>query len=597
MATNRLGPEQPLPYVEGFSSPEDYINQLLEFTSSSDIFQILSGGVHIIDFFIQDPGLFRSVLPSEWHDFLLSCDIMRLLDILLRDDLDKPFENVDIQPPRSFIDYIASIRKFSLQRDFGGPANGKKLPALPRHVAVGMKPKKKHEVSNFASYVQGLSEDLKKHNDTDISHFVDFGSGQNYLGRAMASEPYNRKVVAVEGREHNVSGAKGLDVHAGLATREVVLRNKKVYQELRSKCRGPDGMVNEAKLQAAIKEVSENGAFDFRPARELVAEYAVEEGKGTVQYVSGRLDSGELSEVIAQIDQSPDGSFSLEKKKKSLMAISIHSCGNLTHYAIRSLLLNPEIHAVAIVGCCYNLLTERLGPPTYKHPYLRPTLQAINGRVRRESEKRDPQGFPMSDKFTAHKDGVRLNITARMMACQAPANWSREDSEGFFTRHYYRTVLQRIFLDRGVVQKINHHDPDSGGAESDSPFDISTSPVTIGSLPKSAYGSLKSYVRGVIKKLTTSAEFKEYGHVMNAKMADITDDVIDEYEKQFAPRRKEICVVWTLMAFTAVVVESLIVSDRWTYLQEQADVREAWVETVFDYAQSPRNLVVVGIKK
>ncbi|KAK0383579.1 hypothetical protein NLU13_9490 [Sarocladium strictum] len=595
MATNMMGPEQPLPYAECFASPEDYVNQLLEFTSSSDMFQILSGGVHIIDFFTQEPGLFHSALPPEWHDFLLSCDIMRLLDLLLRDDLDKPFENLEKQPPKSFIDYVASIRKFSLRREFGSAENEKKLPALPRHVAVGMKPKKKHEVSSFAKYVQELSQDLKRNNGTEITHFVDFGSGQNYLGRALASEPYNRKVVAVEGREHNVSGAKGLDIQSGLATRQVVMRNKKVYQDLRSKCRGPDGFVDEAKLQEAIKEVS--GAFDFRPMRELLAEYTVEEGRGTVQYVSGRLDSGELSDVIAQIDQNPDGTSPLAERQKSLMAISIHSCGNLSHYGIRSLLLNPEIHAVAIVGCCYNLLTERLGPPTYKHPYLRPTLQAINGRLRQESEKRDPQGFPMSEKFTGHQDGVRLNITARMMACQAPANWGREESEAFFTRHYYRTVLQRIFLDRGVVQRMNHRDPESESSDSDSPFDISTSPVTIGSLPKSAYSSLKTYVRGVIRKLTTSAEFKEYGHVMNAKMADITDEVIDEYEKRFAPRRKEICVVWTLMSFTAVVVESLIVSDRWTFLQEQADVQEAWVETVFDYAQSPRNLVVVGIKK
>ncbi|KAL2207724.1 hypothetical protein CC79DRAFT_770513 [Sarocladium strictum] len=592
-----LGPERPLPYADGFNSAEDYIDQLLSFSSSSDLFQILSGGVHIIDFFTQDPGLFRTILPTEWHEFLLECDIMRLLHILLWEDLAKPFEDVPMQPPQSFVEYVASIRKFSLGREFDAASKKINPPALPRNVALGMKPKKKHEVSTFANYVQHLSEDLKSHNGTEISHFVDFGSGQNYLGRALASEPYNRKVVAVEGREHNVSGAKGLDVLSGLATREKVMRNKKLYQELRTKCRGPDGVLDDGKLQELIKQVAEDGSHDFRPQGQLGVEHTVEEGKGSVQYISGRLDSGELSEVIAQIDQNPDGSSTPQEKQKSLMAISIHSCGNLSHFGIRSLLLNPEIDAVAIVGCCYNLMTERLGPPTYKHAYLRPTLQAINGRVRRESEKRDPQGFPMSSKFTSHGDGVRLNITARMMACQAPANWGREESEHFFTRHYYRTVLQRIFLDRGVVQKINHRDPETGTSDSDNPFDISTSPVTIGSLPKSAYVSLKAYVRGVIKKLTTSAEFKEYGHVMNEKMAGITDDVIDEYEQRFAPRRKEICVVWSLMSFTAVVVESLIVSDRWTFLQEQADVQESWVETIFDYAQSPRNLVVVGIKK
>jgi hypothetical protein len=49
-----------------------------------------------------------------------------------------------------------------------------------------------------------------------------------------------------------------------------------------------------------------------------------------------------------------------------------------------------------------------------------------------------------------------------------------------------------------------------------------------------------------------------------------------------------------LMAFSAGVVESMIVVDRWLYLREEGC--EAWVEAVFDYGLSPRNLVVVGVK-
>jgi len=44
-------------------------------------------------------------------------------------------------------------------------------------------------------------------------------------------------------------------------------------------------------------------------------------------------------------------------------------------------------------------------------------------------------------------------------------------------------------------------------------------------------------------------------------------------------------------------VESLIVVDRWLFLREHEDVvGECWVEAVFEYGLSPRNLVVVGIK-
>jgi hypothetical protein len=51
------------------------------------------------------------------------------------------------------------------------------------------------------------------------------------------------------------------------------------------------------------------------------------------------------------------------------------------------------------------------------------------------------------------------------------------------------------------------------------------------------------------------------------------------------------------MAFSAGVVESVIVVDRWLFLKEQKEVKNCWVEAVFDYEQSPRNMVVVGIKR
>ncbi|PNY25322.1 Uncharacterized protein TCAP_04747 [Tolypocladium capitatum] len=586
-------PESPLPYRGSFSSPDEYVQTLLEFVRTTEIFQILCGGVHILDFFTTEPGLFHAALPEEWHAFLLSCDVMRLLNLLMRDDLDELDHEDGRGPPPSLLEYIRSIRDLSLRREFHPPEQN--LPVLPRSVAVGMKPKKIHEVTNFADYVTRLSDDVAD-SCAGVSHFVDFGSGQNYLGRALASEPYNRRVVAVEGRENNVAAARGLDRLSGLAVKEKVMRNKKLWNKV-LEARGPDKEGDAEALASAIKQVAGAEAFDFRPMDELESKYAaVEDGKGHVQYVSGRLDSGELGHVISKIDGGGAGDG---KRRLRLMAVSIHSCGNLSHFGIQSLILNPDIRAVAIVGCCYNLMTEKLGPPTYKHAYLRPTLQALNGRVVRESDKHDPQGFPMSNRFSTHGgEGIRLNITARMMACQAPQNWSREDSEGFFSRHFFRAVLQKMFLDRGVVGRVWHTQSSDGGDRPSGPFDVSTDPVTIGSLRKHCYASLRAYVRGAVEKLATSADHRRYADVMRDKMAGITDEEIDAYEAAYLPRRRELCVIWSLMAFSATVVESLIVADRWVFLREHGDVvKHAWVETVFDYEESPRNLVVVGVKR
>jgi hypothetical protein len=596
-------PEKPLPFMGNYSSTEEYLDKLLDFVTSSSQFNVFCGGVHILDFFTTKPSLFHYAVPEEWHPFVLECDIMKLLDLMVREDLDSFVYEGEHQPPETFMKYIRTVRGLSLSRVFAPPE--KEIPPLSRLVKKGMKTKKSHEVRNFAGYVTRLSDDIgSREGGSEISHFVDFGSGQNYLGRALASEPYNRNVIAVEGRDHNVAAAKVRDFGSGLAVKPAVMRNKKLWLKV-LELAGPGWKDDPERLAKAVKEVAGDEAFEFRSHKAVGAEAVYENtpDMGSVQYISGRLDSGDLSEVIAGIDRTKLSDE--EKQRLNLMAVSIHSCGNLSHYAIKSLLLNEDIRAVAIVGCCYNLLTERLGPPSYKHPCLRPSLQAINGRVVRESAKRDPEGFPMSNRFSTHAgEGIRLNITARMMACQAVQNWSREDSEAFFTRHWYRAVLQKIFLDRGVVTKISHAPGSSAEngtpavQEDASPLDASTSPVIIGSVPKSSYNSFRTYVHAAIDKLCANSEFKSQGELMRDKMDGLTDEQIDEYERTYLPRRKEVAVTWSMMAFSAIIVESLIVSDRWTFLKEQSEVvDEAWVEPVFDFKQSPRNLVVVGIKK
>lgn len=593
-----MPPSKPLPCSDEFATPEEYVEELLDFASTCDTWQILCGAVHVVDFFVTEPGLFYAALPAEWHAFLLSQDVMRLLDFFVRDDPDTATFADGQTPPESLVQYIKTIRRLALRRNVQPPPEADAtLPALTRTVSVGMSPKKIHEVKRFADYVARLSSDIAADADDEVTHFVDFGSGQNYLGRALASEPYNRRVVAVEGRQNNVDAAKSYDTQSGLAVKPKILRNKKVWNKILEVV-GPNKSDPTA-MAAAIKEVVGDDGDNFRKIGSEELSYTVEQGKGLLQYISGRLDNGDLSEVIGQIDKG--SSEAEDKKRVKLMAISIHSCGNLSHYGIRSLVLNAEIHAVAIVGCCYNLVTEKLGPPTYKHGYLRPTLQAVNGRVVQESDRRDPQGFPMSAKLSTHRgQGIRANVTARMMACQAPQNWTPAESDLFFTRHFYRAVLQKIFLDRGAVHEVLHDAGKDAGVDAAAvgPFQKSTSPLAIGTLPKRSYsGGLVPYIRAAVAKLTTSSDYKKFAEVMRETMADMTDAEMEAYLARYAPRKKELCIVWSLMAYSATLVEALMVTDRWAWLREQDEVKDAWVETVFDFGQSPRNMVIVGVKK
>lgn len=587
-----------LPIPPGHIDVEAYVDSLLCFATSHDLFQKLCGGVHILDFLTKEPDLYAALIPQEWRDWFDENEIQDVLYLLMRQDLDafpeprpgqdgmagKPCNDAQATcrgqpvPPASLVEYIGIIRRHTLDRDIKAEpkiavARSSLNNGLKRNVAVGMKPKKIHEVGNFVTYIDQLTYKIESDIGHQISHLVDFGSGQNYLGRALASPPYLKKVVAIESKHHNINGAKNMDIAAKLAKKEKILRNKKLFRRGGGKTSSCTDDTSEPRLISGVGMDKDQQQQDH------------------IQYVESTITGGDLSLVVPQIKQTV--SLGPATCDPQLLVISLHSCGNLLHHGLRSLIVNSSVKAVAMVGCCYNLVTERLGPPTLKYPSLR----GSNARLEKASAACDPDGFPMSERLAAYKyehgEGIRLNITARMMAVQAPQNWTPEDSEAFFTRHFYRALLQRILVDRGVVGK-----PTGNGAstESSSPrgWTGAGQPIVLGSLRKSYYSSFTAYVRGAIDKLRGDPE---QGPHITKYMDELTDEDIAGYEAKYKHKKKELSIVWSLMAFSAGVVESMIVVDRWLYLKEHDAVRECWVEAIFDYEQSPRNLVVVGIKK
>ncbi|KAI9658610.1 MAG: hypothetical protein M1821_002170 [Bathelium mastoideum] len=633
-----MGPDRPLPLPEAFAAKpaEEFVDSLLSFATSSAMLQHLCGGVHVLDFFTRTPDLYSSLLPTEWREWFQGQDIGKILDLLLRKDFTPSSihahdENKDVQkdgdvPPQTLIQYIKDVRSHSLDRKVraGEPSlyQPKQQNALSRKVAVGMKVKKIEEVSNFASYVDQLTQRLAAEHNVDITHLVDFGSGQNYLGRALASEPYNKHVIALESKPHNITGAKKYDEMARLTERTAMMTNKKLYRAER------DGLLNISPelrpetssahtpvlTEGPTKPAQGQRGRESLKSRSIASKtLATETDKGSVEYLEFLIKDGNLRPVLEKVfgysptqtqasNRTGDHCSSLEPTGElkafervwpQLLVMSLHSCGNLVHHGIRSLLLNPNVAAVALVGCCYNLVTERLGPPTYKLP----TLRTKHPRLEKTSSAFDPHGFPMSRRLChyehQHGRGIRLNITARMMAVQAPQNWGPSDSDGFFTRHFYRALLQRVFLDYGVVQGAKGSDDVAGGKRCEN-NDGSTSPVIIGSLRKSCYTSFVAYVRGALNKLSDGSSF---GLLVEEKLGKISDEKICQYERDFKDKKHEISVMWSLMAFSAGVVEAIMVVDRWLFLREQECIRHCWVEPVFDYSCSPRNLVLVGVKK
>ena len=596
-----MTPEKPLPLPQAYQDVESYVEALLHFVTTSKMLQTLCGGLHILDFMTSTPDHYESVLPGDWRQWLQSVNIFHFHDLLMREDVSSlksaepgtSWRGYSL-PPQTLLDYILSIRRLLLNRSFT-PTSATELLSLSRQISVGMKVKKAHEVVNFASFVNDLSYGTNSH----ISHLVDLGCGQAYLARVLAGPLYKKQVVAVELKSHNIEGAKNMDVGAKLREKPVVLRNKK-----RFRATGVDGTTETHIVAAEPLAVTceKSVGRDSSPTKDITMRNALPLEKcGSIQYVEHQIVDGNLEHVIAQIegdtqnsptsptnaDRSRDDKATLDQNH-GLLVISLHSCGNLVHHGLRSLILNPSVKAVALVGCCYNLCTERLGPPTFKLPALR----SFNQRLKSVSLAYDPHGFPMSERFATYKhddgEGIRLNITARMMAVQAPQNWTENDCDSFFTRHFWRALLQRIFLDLGFVEP-----PRPGDAGSQGDYTGGGTPIVIGSLRKSCYTSFVAYVRGAFDRLL---ETSERGEELKSRMDGLDDAAIAAYEQRFMHKKHELCIVWSLMAFSAGVVECAIVVDRWQFLREQKEVKDAWVQTVFEYEQSPRNLVVVGLK-
>ncbi|KAI4117171.1 MAG: hypothetical protein LQ338_007599 [Usnochroma carphineum] len=592
-----MRPPKPLPFCSHFADVEEYIDSLLSFVTLSGTFRTLCGGVHILEFLTQDPDLYTALFPQDWRQFFDTLDVRDFLNLLMRSHLESlaasetlsspeqgsPRWPSGVVPPQGLLAYIKLVRQHSLDRSvdaFGDVSSTEDVLATP--VVVGMKPKKIHEVARLARYVDHLSSDLSSVRSCHISHLVDFGSGQNYLGRVLASPPYNKKVIAMESKPLNISGARSMDVTAKLAEKELVMRNKKQFRSQGRRdlqlTKTPEAMADPART-ATPPSPTNMPAF-------AKSKDEAKDRESNMQYVEAIIRDGDLSSTLSRLSQHSNPS------PQNLMVISLHSCGNLLHHGLRSLTLNPSVRAVTLVGCCYNLLTERL-PPSPTH---QPALRSAHPRLQQTSTACDPYGFPMSERFMTypnqHGQGVRFNITARMMAVQAPQNWTEKDCQSFFTKHFYRALFQRMLVDKGAVEGTKHSEDVNGDGCSEQ--SAGSKPVILGSFRKQCYLSFTAYVRAAIAKLKNDPVHAEKIAIC---MEGVTDEEITGYEKHYGHKKKELSIVWSLMAFSAGVVESAIVVDRWQWLREQEEVEECWVESIFDYSISPRNLVVVGIKR
>jgi Methyltransferase domain len=177
-------------------------------------------------------------------------------------------------------------------------------------------------------------------------------------------------VVAIESKSHNIEAARRSDITARLARKKMTLRNKKRW---RASGLNPDECRNDHmhKQQPALHDGDSGRDLENTRQDPLARNGTIAKKTpscGSIKYVEQKLSDGNLGPVLTSLtclDQSCQSSDNLlHQVQPQLLVVSIHSCGNLVHHGLRSIVLNDAVKAVAMIGCCYNLATERLGGPT-----------------------------------------------------------------------------------------------------------------------------------------------------------------------------------------------------------------------------------------
>lgn len=232
-----------------------------------------------------------------------------------------------------------------------------------------------------------------------------------------------------------------------------------------------------------------------------------------------------------------------EVPAKSWMICGLHTCGDLAPTMLQLYQGSPQIGGMISVGCCYHWLTEY----NANHPEVAP-------------------GFPMSSYLQDHE--IKLGSTLRMLACQAPGRWAsqRESTLSSFKHNLYRAMLQRMMVDKGLAS-------------------VEKPPVVGRMNNKRDFTSYSVYVRAALKR------FKMTGA--------ISDEEAEQFEKNAREKQldRQIIILWTLRILLSPIIETIILVDRYMYLLETLPDTHIWMWPLFDKVASPRNVVIVGLKK
>ncbi|KAI6205639.1 Protein RRNAD1 [Aphelenchoides besseyi] len=248
------------------------------------------------------------------------------------------------------------------------------------------------------------------------------------------------------------------------------------------------------------------------------------------------------------------------KPNANSLLVGLHTCGDLSPIIIRSFVSNSNAKSLVNFGCCYHNLNGGHDKTLVDFTELASTSYS---------------GFPMSNQYA----DVKLTYASRELACSDNERFldrlrqsTKED--GVLFVNPYRAALEWLVL--GLYDDTKEHILDPlARHQRMRPVKHATQ------MDFWSYAKLTTTDRPEQQKLIERLETNKL--------------VREKIEQMMSESKYRVLLLYALRQMVAPVIESLILVDRKTFLEEMGN--RVFLIPLFDSFLSPRNLALIAIKR
>ncbi|KAF8713152.1 Methyltransferase domain, partial [Rhizoctonia solani] len=483
----------------------EYISELKEFLTSPLVESLVSA--HPNEVAAKGSPALSNGSDDGWWEWIGQVDPSRrtaLINSLISSATDQtitqqgnhPFQDQELHPTLEHL--VVRISQLRLPRTLESIDDI--LPGSNAHhnssSSSGMSPKKAHEVQRLSSLIDVIYSTSVRGPNRLI---VDVGAGQGYLSHKLAAHTGTR-VLALDGDQGQTEGA--------------ALRGKG--------------------LSHAERQRARNRKDALSPGNANPESLAPPPVTHRTLFITSDSLLRAIDEWVECLDLDLQGTTPCP-----VFITGLHACGSLTPAVLRCFVdlctrfdHRQEVGsndnkkrwtpvALALVGCCYNLM-------------------------------QDPADFPLSETTArTYPQGAVHHLTQNhlQLAAQCPAQWSRSQSEAERASLARRKIVWRAMLARSI-----HNSSREPSSESNIP------PNRLGRLPDRAYASWEIFVRTACEKMGLTAA-NSAGYAM--------DEGSPTFSSETDTLSFQLEVLHILRALVGPVIESLIIVDRTVFLAEK----------------------------